>query len=221
MIREEYILYPSTNGSYSPCNESITNKWNNFFLNSSGSETYTGSNDSDNESTRVSYSSRNFSSPTSFEGLKVDDTQEITSDNTSDNSPTVKGISLAHQPSKRNTDGLCQITLSGFPSTTQDQVKRIANPPGFRQRQVLFMEPSRLEDEDHSEIPPIRHSHSISSRLDDRDRVERLSNGNDNGMLKSVKGTVRGYKNMVRRYSASFNSKGHVIPTEQVIILEY
>jgi hypothetical protein len=77
------------------------------------------------------------------------------------------------------------------------------------------MESSRLDDDseeiDHYDALPTR----ISSRLniEDFDRMERLkiSNG-ENGMLKSVKGTVRGYKNMVRRYSASFNSKGHVIP---------
>jgi hypothetical protein len=76
------------------------------------------------------------------------------------------------------------------------------------------MESSRLDDNeeiDHFDAIPTH----ISSRLniEDFDRMERLkiSNG-ENGMLKSVKGTVRGYKNMVRRYSASFNSKGHVIP---------
>ena len=207
-LGEELISMPSSK-LYSE--DSISNKWNHFFMNSSASDTDLESNDP-RISTRESYTSSSCS-PTSLEGLRLDVPKRMLN---TDNSPTEKGISLVPESPKRKSDGLCQITLSSYPSTYQHRIEE--EKTGLIGHNK--METSRLDDINESHSVTFTRQPNLSSMLnvENFDKMEKLkTSSNENGMLKSVKGTVRGYKNMVRRYSASFNSKGHVIPPgEQV-----
>ena len=204
--RDEFILIQNNSSHYGEA-QNIADKWNHFFLKGSSIDVDIDSSSDSSKSVLNSCSSSSCSS-TSLDGSSGAERQ-LNKDNSPSLSPTERDISLASAFPKRKSDGLCQITLSNKPSTLQNFVN--AQELGRKNK----METSRLDD-DHEEIDnfDVLPTH-ISSRLniEDFDRMERLkiSNG-ENGMLKSVKGTVRGYKNMVRRYSASFNSKGHVVP---------
>ena len=204
--RDEFISIPNNSSHYAGEPNNIENKWNHFFLNGPNVEVDIESSSDSSKSLTHSCASSSCSS-TSSDGSSGAERQ-LNTDNSPRLSPTGKDISLASVFPKRKSDGLCQITLSNKPSTLQ----HFLNGQEFGRNNK--MESSRLDDNeeiDHFDALPMH----IPSRLniEDFDRMERLkvSNG-ENGMLKSVKGTVRGYKNMVRRYSASFNSKGHVIP---------
>ena len=205
--RDEFIIIPNNTSHYAgETTHNIENKWKHFFLNGSSVEVDIESSSDSSKSFTPSCASSSCSS-TSLDGSGRAERQ-LNADNSPRLSPTGRDISLASAFPERKSDGLCQITLSNKPSTLQ----HFLNGQEFDRNNE--MESSRLDDNeeiDHFDAIPTH----ISSRLniEDFDRMERLkiSNG-ENGMLKSVKGTVRGYKNMVRRYSASFNSKGHVIP---------
>ena len=204
--RDELILIQNNSSHYGEA-QNITDKWNHFFLKGSSIDVDIDSSSDSSKSVLNSCSSSSCSS-TSLDGSSRAERQ-LNKDNSPSLSPTERDISLASAFPKRKSDGLCQITLSNKPSTLQNFLN--AQELGRKNK----METSRLDD-DHEEIDNFDALPThISSRLniEDFDRIERLkiSNG-ENGMLKSVKGTVRGYKNMVRRYSASFNSKGHVVP---------
>lgn len=211
---KELNIFIPNNQRYSE--ENIPNKWNNFFTNNSGGETDIESSDS-GKSFRTSYASSNCSS-TSLEALKIDDVPEQMLN--TDNSPAERNISLVPDSSRKKSDGLCQITFANNPSSNQQHVEK----PQFGRRNE--METSRLDDvnENHSSAVLTRQPNSPSRlNVEDFDNMDKLKISNtENGMLKSVKGTVRGYKNMVRRYSASFNSKGHVVSlVEQVYSIKY
>lgn len=205
--RNDLILIPNNSSHYEQP-QNIANKWNHFFLSGSNVEVDIDVSSSDSSKSVIHSSASSSCSSTSLDGSSGAE-RRFNTDNSPSLSPTGRDISLASGFAKRKSDGLCQITLSNKPSTLQHFI----NGQEFCRNNE--MESSRLDDDseeiDHYDALPTR----ISSRLniEDFDRMERLkiSNG-ENGMLKSVKGTVRGYKNMVRRYSASFNSKGHVIP---------
>jgi hypothetical protein len=204
--RDDFILIPNNSSHlYAGETQSIADKWNHFFLNGSNVDVDIESS-SDSSKSLINSCGSSSCSSTSLEGSAGAE-RRLNTDNSPSLSPTARDISLAGVfPKRKSADGLCQITLSNKPS-----LQHFLNGQEFGRNNE--MESSRLDDEetDHYDA----HSTHISSRLNivDIDRMERLkmSNG-ENGMLKSVKGTVRGYKNMVRRYSASFNSKGHVIP---------
>lgn len=212
---EELDIFIPNNQRYSE--ETISNKWNNFFTNNSGGETDIESSDS-GKSFRTSYASSSCSS-TSLEALKIDDVPEQMLN--TGNSPAERSISLVPDSSRRRTDGLCQVTFANsLPSSYQQRVEK----PQFGRRNE--METSRLDDvnENYSSAVLTRQPTSpCRLNVEDFDNMDKLKISNtENGMLKSVKGTVRGYKNMVRRYSASFNSKGHVISVvEQVYSIKY
>ena len=203
--QDDLVLIPNNSSQYGE-SQHIAEKWNHFFLNGSNVDVDIESSSDSSKSAFHSCDSSSCSS-TSLDGSSGAE-RPINKDNSPNLSPTGRDISLVSAFPKRKSDGLCQITLSNKPSSLQ----HFLNGQGFRSNNE--METSRLDDNeeiDHFDALPA----NISSRLniEDFDRMERLKISNsENGMLKSVKGTVRGYKNMVRRYSASFNSKGHVIP---------
>ena len=205
--RNEFNILIQNNSSHYGEAGNIEDKWNHFFLKGSSIDVDIESSSDSSKSVLNSCDSSSCSS-TSLDASSGAERQSNT-DNSPNLSPTERDISLASAFPKRKSDGLCQLTLSNKPSTLQN----FLNAQEFGRNNK--METSRLDDDheetDHFDALPAH----ISSRLniEDFDRMERLkiSNG-ENGMLKSVKGTVRGYKNMVRRYSASFNSKGHVVP---------
>ena len=209
--RDGFILIPpnQNNSSHYGEQQNVADKWNHFFLNRSNVEVDIESR-SDSNRSAINSCSSSFDSSTSLHGSTGAE-RRMNTNNSSCLSPTGKNISFSNGFSKQKSDGLCQITLSNKPSTLRHFLNDKVNEFGRNND----MENSRLDDDneelDHYEALPTH----ISSRLNiqDFDRMERLKISNaENGMLKSVKGTVRGYKNMVRRYSASFNSKGHVIP---------
>ena len=209
--RDEYILIPHNASHYGRAEpENIVDKWNHFFLNGSNVEADIESRSNSSKSVINSCASSSCSS-TSLAGSTGAERLSNT-DNGSPLSPTGRDISLASDFPKRKSDGLCQITLSNKPSTLQHFLngRQVNHPEPAR----LYneMESSRLDD-DPKETDHYDMTHSRKLNIEDVERMERVKiSNNENGMLKSVKGTVRGYKNMVRRYSASFNSKGHVIP---------
>lgn len=202
--REDYILISTNASHYAEEPHSIANKWNDFFLNCNGVDIVTNSKSS--KSAILSSTSSSCSS-TSLDGFNRAE-RPPNKGYSPQLSPTEKDISLANP--ERKSDGLCRITLCNKRSTLQN----FPNSQDSVQRNDK-MERSRLDDEteeiDHYTALPLHGACRL--HVEDFDRIERLkiSNG-ECGTLKSVKDTVRGYKNMVRRYSASFNSKGHVIP---------
>lgn len=210
----DYILIPNNSSSYARTQQqNIADKWNHFFVNGSNVEADIDSSSDSSKSILNSCTSSSCSS-TSLDGSSGAERQ-FNTDNSPTLSPTERDISLATDIPKRKSDGLCQITLSNKPSRLQHFLPREVKHSESEFTHYNKMKSSRLDDDneeiDHYGALPTH----ITSRLniEDFDRMERLKiSSGENGMLKSVKGTVRGYKNMVRRYSASFNSKGHVIP---------
>lgn len=105
------------------------------------------------------------------------------------------------------SDGSCRITQTSKSSSLHHSfiAKMEKNYPLDEQ----------IEEKDDLDMFPRKTSSKLNIEHFDRVEKLKLSNG-ENEMLKSMKGTVRGYKNMVRRYSASFNAKGHVIPPSDI-----